>query len=495
MTTTIRSRARRCALSAAALLLAAGLLPAQADDPLLGTWSGALSIGAAKLELAFHIERAASGGYRATMDSITQGANGIPVTSLTRDGDAVLAKLPNLGASYTAKLVDDGARLTGTWEQGGRKLELDLTRGTPKAQPARPQLPKPPFPYESIEVRFGHVPQQDLDKSFAVGEVEGGVTLAGTLTIPKGAGPHPAAVMITGSGPQDRDETILGHKPFLVIADHLTRRGIAVLRFDDRGTAKSTGDFKQATSADFATDVRAALRYLGTRDDIDPGRLGLIGHSEGGLIAPMVASGPDRDALAFAVLLAPPTVGIRDIILHQSTLIRAAEGDAGPDAEVSAEMNRRTFEALLLDTAAKRRAAIEAAATALWPKLSKAARQQAGEDPQALVKEALDADTPWMRYLLSYDPIPALRGMRCEVLALFGGKDLQVDPEQNRPPLEAALAGRERPAEIVTLPGHNHLFQRTRTGRPSEYVSIEETFSDAALAQIDNWLGRVLQPR
>ena len=484
-----------CAALAVASLLTIAPVSAQQDppvvaDPLVGTWNGSLRVGAVTLELALHVEREAgeAAGYRATFDSITQSATGIPVESITRDGEQVLAKLPRIGATYTAKLIEAEARLDGTWKQGGREFELVLTRGEAKAPRARPQLPKPPFPYRSVEVRFGHVPGTDVDESFAVGEVHGGVTLAGTLTIPDGDGPHPAAVMITGSGPQDRDETIFGHKPFFVIADDLARRGIAVLRFDDRGTGDSTGDFGAATSADFAADVRAALRFLGTRSDVDPARIGLIGHSEGGLIAPMVASGADRDALAFAVLLAPPGVGLRDVILHQTDLIQRAEGAASPDVAVDAELNRRIFDAMLLDDPDARQAAIEAAAEELWPELSEATRDEVGTGPADLVARARQADKPWMRWLLRYDPVPALRDMRCDVLVVFGGKDLQVDPAQNRPPVEAALAGRTKPATIVTLAGHNHLFQRTETGRPSEYGTIEETFSPEALRVVGEWL-------
>lgn len=319
------------------------------------------------------------------------------------------------------------------------------------------------------------------------------MTLAGTLTLPQGDGPHPVAVMITGSGPQDRDESLLGHKPFLVIADHLTRHGVAVLRYDDRGTAKSTGDFELASSADFAIDARAALRFLKGRDDIDHARMGLIGHSEGGLIAPMVASGPDRDLVSFAVLLAPPAVNIRDVITKQSQLIGTAEGGAPEEVALEVAMSGRALAAVAAnrDDAAARAAAIEAIAHEFWPKLPEESRKLVGEKVGGLTKMMARMDTPWMNWLVHHDPIPALRGMRCEVLAMFGGNDLQVDPDQNRPPLEAALLGRARPARVVTIEGVNHLFQHSETGKPSEYAEIEETFAPKALKVMQEWLAEV----
>ena len=378
----------------------------------------------------------------------------------------------------------DSEKLDGTWSQGGRKLDLDLEPGGERPQ-RRPQHPTGDVPYAQEEVAFGHDPSEDLAASFRVG---GGapVTLAGTLTIPAGDGPHPAAVMITGSGPQDRDESLLGHKPFLVIADHLTRRGVAVLRFDDRGTAASTGDFAKATSADFADDVRAALRYLRTRDDIDHARVGLIGHSEGGAIAPMVAAGPDAHMVHFAVLIAPPSVKLREVLARQSELIGLAEGGDADAVARNVEISQRAIDAVVAspDDAAARAAALE--------KIAAEYRTKFPEEARETIDSALARiDTPWTRWLLDYDPVPSLRKMECEVLAMFGGKDLQVDPAQNRPPLEAALADRTKPAKVVTVRGVNHLFQHSETGRPSEYGRLEETFAPEALQLMQEWIAAV----
>jgi len=311
-----------CFLVALAGLSAAGHLPSQAADPVVGIWHGALKVGGQTLEMGLHVKLDGD-GYVATIDSITQNARGIPVATFTRKGMDVVADAVVIGAKYTATLKGEGAarELVGTWSQGGMDLPLKLKLVDKIEGPKRPQLPKAPFPYKAEDVTF-------------VSNEE--VTLAGTLTLPGGDGPHPVAVMITGSGPQDRDESLAGHQPFLVIADHLTRQGLAVLRYDDRGVGESTGDFAVATSADFASDVRAAIRFLQTRKDIDAKRIGMIGHSEGGLIAPMVAAGPDGKSVAFSILLAPPTVNIADIIVHQSRLMGSALGE-NPDVDVNCE--------------------------------------------------------------------------------------------------------------------------------------------------------------
>ena len=450
-------------------------------DPVLGIWQGALKVSGQKLELGLHV-KVDGDGYVATFDSITQNANGIPVASFTRKGNEVIANIQAIGATFTATLKGEGAsrELVGTWAQGGMKLPLTLQTVAKITGPKRPQLPKAPFPYESVEVEFVSNEQ---------------VTLAGTLTLPPGQGPHAVAVMITGSGPQDRDESLAGHKPFLVIADHLTRIGLAVLRYDDRGVGKSTGDFKVATTADFAEDVRAAIRFLRTRDDIDKDRIGMIGHSEGGYIAPMVAAGPDAEHVAFSVLLAPPTVNIGDVIVHQSRLIGLAGGD-DPDVAVNCDFLRGAFAAIAEhEDPGKRRAAIAAVAKDAWPRFSKKVRASLGKGPEALVDQADELQGPWMLYLLGQDPEVALKNMRGEVLAMFGGKDLQVDPEQNLPPMQRLFAKRSPKPAIVTLPGHNHLFQHSKTGSPSEYGDIEETFSKEALDVMAKWLQRVVLKR
>jgi pimeloyl-ACP methyl ester carboxylesterase len=289
--------------------LAAGPLAAQdgwADD-----WSGTLAAGGAQLRLVLHLAPGGTGasGLAATLDSPDQGAFGIPATDVATAGDSLTVTFANIGGGYVGARNAAGDTLSGTWSQGGQAFPLVLTRG-PGEQVNRPQEPEPPFPYVSEDVTFA--------------SSDGRVVLAGTLTLPDGAGPHPAAVLVSGSGPQNRDEEVFGHRPFLVLADYLARRGVAVLRYDDRGFGESTGDFTTATSENFARDAEAGLRYLLTRNEINPAALGIIGHSEGGLVAQVVASRSSN--VAWIVMLAGPGVRGDSLLVMQADAInRAAE--------------------------------------------------------------------------------------------------------------------------------------------------------------------------
>ena len=298
--------------------------------------------------------------------------------------------------------------------------------------------------------------------------------LAGTLTLPQGRGPFPAVVLIAGSGAARRDESVFGHAIFLVLADHLTRHGIAVLRYDKRGLGQSTGDYAAATSTDFAADAEAGVAYLKTRPEIDRGRIGLIGHSEGGLIAPMVA---ERDpAVASLVLMAGSGVPGDQIIMAQSRAIAAAAGV--PEAALAANdaLERRFLDAVM---AAKDQPSAELAVRRVL--------KGAGMPDAAIDAQAKAASSNWYRFFLSYDPAPTLRRLRRPVLAIIGSKDLQVPSAQNLPALREALKS-DPAAEVIELPGLNHLFQTARTGAPSEYGQIEETLSPTALDLITQWI-------
>jgi pimeloyl-ACP methyl ester carboxylesterase len=342
---------------------------------------------------------------------------------------------------------------------------------------SRPQNPKKPYPYDEIEVSY----ENKLD----------GIKLTGALTVPRSKGPFPAVILITGSGPQDRDETILGHKPFLVLADYLTRRGIAVLRVDDRGVGGSTGSLWGSTSADFAEDVLAGVAFLKGRKEINPAQIGLIGHSEGGMIAPMVAS-RSKD-IAFIVSLAGPGVPCDEILYTQSA---AGLKLAKTPAETLTLL--RTLQDRLFATirAEKDRAQAEktfrAAAEEISSKLSKEEKKPALDvvDEQARILL-----TPWGRYFLDYDPRPALRKVTCPVLALNGAKDVQVDASVNLRAIEAALkeAG-NKDVTIRELPGLNHMFQTCQTGAISEYFSIEETLAPVVLETVADWIAKRTNP-
>jgi hypothetical protein len=261
-----------------------------ADTSIVGMWQGTLEIGRMKLRIVFHVVKTDSGKFVSTVDSPDQGAKGIPVSRTTVSGDSIVFIVAIFGGSYKGSISGDKSSIEGKWNQGGASINLSLTRTTVEIKFNRPQEPKPPFPYKAEDVSYENSIQN--------------VKLAGTLTTPGSGGPFPAVILITGSGAQNRNEELLGHKPFLVIADYLTRRGIAVLRVDDRGVGGSTGSTKNSTTADFATDVLAGMSFLKNRSDINSHKIGLIGHSKGGIIAPMVAS--QSNDVAFIVMLAGP---------------------------------------------------------------------------------------------------------------------------------------------------------------------------------------------
>ncbi|MGE0709882.1 MAG: alpha/beta hydrolase family protein [Planctomycetota bacterium] len=389
---------------------------------------------------------------------------------------------------YEGEVTPEGDEIRGTWSQGGARLPLVFRRAKGPVALPRPQHPKPPFPYRAEDVRFAH---RD-----GVLDEQGPVRLAGTLTLPPWPGPHPGVVLISGSGPQDRDETLLAHKPFLVLADYLTRRGFAVLRYDDRGVGESTGDFGAATSFDFAHDAAAALRFLAARPEVDAKRCGLCGHSEGGLIAPLVAS--RQQGAAFCVLLAGPAVDGEAIVSLQSRRIQLAMGVDGVQIARSEAQSAPLRAIAKEDTPraeAERR--LRAALEKLWEGLTPAERQQVGAKEAFLEPQLRTLLSPWFRTFLRYDPAPALRQVRCPVLALNGALDLQVDAQQNLPVIARELeAGHNPDYAAIKLPGLNHLFQTCRTGAPAEYGKLEETFSPLALQTVGDWLRvRFVQPR
>lgn len=438
-----------------------------------GLWLGTLKVGAVDLRLLFKIERKGE-GWTATLDSLDQNAKGIPVKTVEFKEGKVRLELPVIAATYRGELARDGKTLTGTFTQGGKDYPLVLKRTDKAPELRRPQEPKKPYPYREEEVTFENKPA--------------GLKFAGTLTLPKGKGPFACAVLLTGSGPQDRDETLLGHKPFLVLADHLTRQGIAVLRTDDRGVGGSTGSVANSTTADFAEDALAAVAFLKAHKEIDPKRIGLIGHSEGGVVGPLAASRSKE--IAFVVMLAGTGLPGEEILyLQGQAIVKAAGGNAE-----ALTMQRRAQE--LLFTAGKikdDKAALkkyEEMWAALVATLSEADQKIAAKQEKALRAEFLTSvRSPWFRYFLTHDPRPALRKVQCPVLALFAEKDVQVTPKENAAGVEAAL--KEAGNKDVTLKefaGLNHLFQTCKTGAVSEYGLIEETLAPAVLEAISEWL-------
>lgn len=451
----------RTSLPLAALLIVSSLAHAQTPPPpVVGSWEGTLDAMGTKLRIGVAVAIQPDGRLSATMDSPNQGAYGMPLSDVTFADGVLKFALKSAGGMFEGKLNPAGPEIAGTWTQGPLSLPLVLKKAEKLSRPDRPQEPKPPFPYTSEEVAIVNAPAK--------------VTLAGTLTRPDGAGPFPAVVLITGSGPQNRDEALLGHKPFLVLADYLTRRGIAVLRYDDRGIAKSTGDFAAATSEDFATDALAAWQALRARPDIDPRRIGLVGHSEGGLIAPMLAA--RTPGIAFVVMLAGPGVTGEQIMLRQAVLIMKAAGAPEEAIASNTKLQTQIFTVLREETSNARIVERLSAIPVPGPK----------EASAALVKQS---SSPWFRFFAPYDPAPALEKVACPVLALAGELDLQVPADQNLPVIEAALKkGGNKDATVVRLPGLNHLFQPCKKGTPDEYAQIEETMSPVALDTVATWI-------
>jgi len=437
---------------------------------LAGIWSGTLTAGTLQLPLVLRFTRQPDGSYTATLDSPNQGAFGIPASAVQVEAERVVVRFEAIGGEFTATISPDGKQLTGTWRQSGGKYPLTLTRGElPK--PKRPQEPQPPFPYRTEEVR---IPNRKAK-----------IELAGTLTLPEGKPPFAAVVLLTGSGAHNRDEEIFGHKPFLVIADYLTRAGYATLRMDDRGVGNSGGDFRRATTLDFAEDALAAVAYLRTRKEIDRKRIGLLGHSEGALVGAIAAANAPRE-VAFLIMLAGTGVPGEQILYRQAELIARKANLAEPLIERNRAIQQRVFEIL------KRERDDQKAEQAIYEALVNmldASAQLSAARQHALRAEARNYVSPWFRTFLQLDPATYLRRVRCPVLVLNGELDLQVDPDQNLPAIERALReGGNKRFTIRRLPGLNHLFQRARTGLITEYAEIEETFNPDALQLIRQWL-------
>jgi pimeloyl-ACP methyl ester carboxylesterase len=325
----------------------------------------------------------------------------------------------------------------------------------------------------------------------------GDVTLAGTLSLPEGDGPHPAVVLISGSGAQNRDEDVFGFKVFRPIADHLTQKGIAVLRYDDRGIGGSSTGTADDTSETFAGDVASAVEYLKTRPDIDPEQIGLLGHSEGGLIAPLVAvQNPD---VAFLVLMAPPGIRGRELLIEQARLVTQSGGATDAVAEEAAQKQADLMDAIMTgegleEVEAEIRTQTEEAVAQMTDEQRKALGDVDEWLNNAVEQQVAALGSPWIRFFVSYDPAPVLEKVTAPVLALFGGKDVQVAAESNAAGLEAALeAGGNADVTVQTFPEANHLFQAATTGSPNEYATLErefvpgflDTISDTILARVE----------
>jgi uncharacterized protein len=445
---------------------AAAHKPEDAKFPVEGLWQGALVANGLRLRFQLHVSHDANGALIGALDSLDQYAVGLPALKVSQKDSGFHFEIPELASSYDGTLDVTKNAITGEWTQAEIKQKLDFKRSDQPLELLRPQIPPKPYPYREQDITFSNAPAD--------------ITLAGTLTLPQGDGPFPAAVLIAGSGPQDRDGTIANHKPLFVLADYLTRNGIAVLRYDKRGVGQSTGSTEAATTMDLAGDALCAVKYLKSRKEIDAAKIGLIGHSEGAMIAPAIAS--DTRDLPWIILLAPPATKGEDTLLNQSDLIARAGGM--PDAQVLSSLN---FDKEAYDLVQKEQDS--AVVTKKLKDLVKSSSMDTTVPPGALDAQLRMMTSPWFRYFLSYDPVPDLKKTKCPVLVLYGEKDLQVPPKINLPLVQKAFKdGGNTQAEVRQLPDLNHLFQHAYKGSPSEYAAIDETFSPDALKAIGDWL-------
>lgn len=437
-----------------------------------GKWYGLLNVPGAQLPLEINVTKTET-NYQSTMDSPDQKAFGIPITTTSFENSTLKFSIPAGKIEYIGTLKNN--KIEGVFKQAGQSFPMELSREkVEKTVLIRPQEPKKPYSYYTEEVKFYN--KKD------------GVTLAGTLTLPSKEGNFPVVVLISGSSPQNRDEEIVGHKPFLVIADYLTQNGIGVLRYDDRGTAASTGNYNTSTTMDFSYDAEAAVDYLMTRNDINKKKIGLIGHSEGGVIAPIVAS--RNKNVNFIVLLAGTGLRGDKLLLIQQELIARAAGASEEQLKESKIFNQKIFDYIISDTDDKKlnsdlmnvyEEAISKTPNVKYPD---------GMTKEQYIQSQINEYTyTWMKYFIRLDPNIALEKVKCPVLALNGSKDLQVSPKENLAAIKNALdKGKNKNVTIKELPNLNHLFQECTTGATSEYDKIEQTFSPTALTEILNWI-------
>jgi len=448
----------------------AGDAQGEPNPALVGHWEGTIEIPGSPMPVIVDLVYDGD-SWNGTFTSPLQSAESLPLAGFRMKADEVLFMIQGVPGEPTFKGKLEGGAIVGVFTQMDQRFPFKLGRGAVDL-PDRPQEPQRPLPYREEEVSYRSAE----------------ITLAGTLTIPPGEGPFPAALLISGSGPQNRDEEVFGHKPFFVLSDHLTRAGIAVLRVDDRGVGGSSGHLPSSSSADLAEDALAGVRFLQERGEIDARRIGLIGHSEGAMIAPLAASMSDE--VAFIVMLAGPGVPGDLVLVRQMELILRSAGQEKKRIKEILAAQRKLLDLVLAD----------AEYDSVLEQMRKLTEYQMASDPVAtrpssevlenrLREETNNIMSTWFRFFLRHDPGKTLRKVEVPVLALFGELDLQVDPQQNLPKVEEALkAAGNADFTIKSLPGLNHLFQKADTGSIGEYATIEETIDPVALETINVWI-------
>ncbi|WCO03165.1 alpha/beta hydrolase family protein [Psychroserpens ponticola] len=436
-----------------------------------GNWSGKTKRGDKEITFVFNIKQE-NATYLTTMSVPTFRVSGIKPSTTTFANGKLTIDGSNVGMYYEGIFNNETQQFEGTYKEGGIEMVLNLKKGSVKIEESRrPQEPVKPYPYYEEEVVFENAKAK--------------ISLAGTLTLPSENGKFPVAILISGSGPQDRDESFMGHKPFLVLADHLTRQGIGVLRFDDRGQGESTGDFGNATTEDFSKDVLSAITYLKTRNDVDIKNIGLIGHSEGGIIAPLAAN--NSKDVAFMVLLASTGISGAELSVMQSKTLRQFP----VKDEVTYEKNTR--KAIAIVTSNKSETEIKNELTTHYNNFIRPILMSLNvpeEKVNLFIYSQLKTSLqPWSRYFLQYNPADEIEKLQIPVLSLNGSKDSQVNAKINQEGIRNALIkGGNKDYKIIELENLNHFFQECETGKLDEYRKIEQTFSPTALKEISNWI-------
>ena len=445
-----------------------------------GSWYGTLNVGV-DLRIVFHITQEENGAVKATADSPDQSAFGLKCDTIIISNDAVTIEMKNMGASFTGKLTNDSV-ITGKFIQ---RSELPLTlikkiNGIALIR-KRPQTPQPPFSYKSEDITYTNK--------------DGNISFGATITIPEGKGPFPAVVLVSGSGPQNRNGEMLGHQFFAVLADHLTKNGVVVLRYDERGIGKTTGNFSEATTADFAEDASAGIDYLLSRQEVNKKKVGLIGHSEGGVVVPMVATA--RKDIDFLVLLAAPGIRILDLMAEQNEAIAIKNGVSLESAKEFKMLYRRVITSIIEapDSLIALQNTVELIenwsvqkSKLLLTELNLASTKSRFDYVSTVTNQVR---TKWFEYFLSINPTMYLQQLKCKVLALNGDKDIQVISTSNLAGIRNAMErSKSKKYEVRELPGLNHLFQHCTSCTANEYIEIEETFSPEALQLISNWVNK-----
>jgi len=435
-----------------------------------GTWLGTMKIPSGpELRLVLDIETRSDGTLAADLTSIDQGGS-IPIDETVLKQNHLSLKVRTPEIVIEGELVEDGSTFQAQFVQGGGKFPVQFGLVNEVPGFARPQRPKKPYPYDQEEVSYENK--------------AAGIRIAGTLTKPRSQGPFPAVLLIAGSGPHSRNAVICYHRILHVLADYLTRKGIAVLRVDTRGVGGSTGDFWKANTEDLASDVLAGVEYLKTRSDIDKGYIGLVGHSEGGAIAAMVAAGTSD--VGFIAMMAGPGIPAAEVLYYQDGAEIKAEGASDEKVAVTRQWWQKMYSVVNqeLDNEIAKEKIKE-----LFGSLSKQDKELLGWSEGRLNYEAGRVTEAAYRYFLKLDATPFLRKVKCPVLAMGGSKDCQVPSGKNLRGIEKTLkAAGNDDCVVKELPDLNHMFQTAVTGAVSEYGKIEETIAPTALKSMTEWI-------